>query len=163
MVGNSRITGTLPGYITMKLCIRLFGLVYSVAVMVLTLKAAKPVDLAREVLPILSNKCFVCHGPDGEEKDVLRLDSFKEATRDLDGYKAIDPAAPQKSELIVRLHDKEDPMPPEKAEKQLTKLEVDILTRWVKGGGDKAARKGKSHRHFRRCKVKKDRLFQRSG
>ncbi len=74
------------------------------------------VDFAREILPILSNKCFVCHGPDGEKKDVLRLDSFKEATRDLDGYKAIDPASPEKSELLVRLHDKEDPMPPKKAE-----------------------------------------------
>jgi len=97
--------------------------------------SAAPVDFAREVLPILSNKCFVCHGPDGEEKDVLRLDSFKEATRDLDGYKAIDPAALEKSELIVRLHDKEEPMPPKKAEKQLTRAEVDILTRWVKEGG----------------------------
>ena len=59
----------------------------------MTLPAAQPVDFAREVLPILSNKCFVCHGPAGEKKDVLRLDSFKEATRDLDGYKAIDPEA----------------------------------------------------------------------
>ena len=77
--------------------------------------SAAPVDFAREILPILSNKCFVCHGPDGEKKDVIRLDSFKEATRDLDGYKAIDPAAPEKSELLVRLHDKEEPMPPKKA------------------------------------------------
>ena len=35
-----------------------------------------PVDFAREIIPLLSDKCFVCHGPDGEEKDVLRLDSF---------------------------------------------------------------------------------------
>ncbi len=97
--------------------------------------SAAPVDFAREILPILSNKCFVCHGPDGEKKDVLRLDSFVEATRDLDGYKAIDPASPEKSELLVRLHDKEEPMPPRKAEKQLTKAEVDIVTRWVKEGG----------------------------
>ncbi|SVE14576.1 uncharacterized protein METZ01_LOCUS467430, partial [marine metagenome] len=67
----------------MKLCIRLFGFTTSVFFMALTLNAAKPVDFAREVLPILSNKCFVCHGPDGKKKDVLRLDSFKEATRDL--------------------------------------------------------------------------------
>ncbi len=97
--------------------------------------AAAPVDFAREVLPILSNKCFVCHGPDGEAKKTLRLDSFAEATRDLDGYKAIDPAAPEKSEIIVRLHDTDDPMPPEDAEKQLTAAERDILTRWVKAGG----------------------------
>ena len=96
------------------------------------------VDFAREILPILSNKCFVCHGPDGEKKDVLRLDSFKEATRDLDGYKAIDPASPEKSELLVRLHDKEDPMPPKKAEKQLTAEEHELLSQWVKGGGQYA-------------------------
>lgn len=93
------------------------------------------VDFAREILPILSNKCFVCHGPDGEKKDVLRLDSFKEATRDLDGYKAIDPASPEKSELLVRLHDKEEPMPPKKAEKQLTAEERELLSQWVKEGG----------------------------
>ena len=93
------------------------------------------VDFSREILPILSNKCFVCHGPDGENKDVLRLDSFLEATRDLDGYKAIDPKMLEESELLVRLHDQEDPMPPRKAEKQLTAAERDVLTRWVKEGG----------------------------
>ena len=47
------------------------------------------VDFAREVLPILSNKCFVCHGPDSKKKALLRLDSFEGATRDLGGYRAI--------------------------------------------------------------------------
>ena len=101
--------------------------------------SATPVDFARQILPILSNKCFVCHGPDGEKKDVLRLDSFKEATRDLDGYKAIDPVSPEKCELLVRLHDKEEPMPPKKAEKQLTAVESGLLSRWVKEGGKSQA------------------------
>ena len=64
--------------------------------------AATPVDFSREILPILSNKCFVCHGPDVKKKDLVRLDSFEEATRDLDGYKAINPEAPEDSEIIVR-------------------------------------------------------------
>jgi len=93
------------------------------------------VDFSRDVLPILSNKCFVCHGPDGTNKDVLRLDSFAEATRDLDGHKAIDPKALKESEMLVRLHDQKDPMPPRKAEKQLTAAERNVLTRWVKEGG----------------------------
>jgi hypothetical protein len=96
------------------------------------------VDFAREVLPILSNKCFVCHGPDGEEKKVLRLDSFKEATRDLGGYAAINPKQPDESELLIRLYDAEEPMPPRKAEKQLTAAERDVLSRWVKEGGQYA-------------------------
>ena len=47
--------------------------------------ADTPVDFAREILPVLSNKCFVCHGPDSKKKDLLRLDSFEGATRDLGG------------------------------------------------------------------------------
>ena len=99
---------------------------------------AKEVDFAREVLPLLSGKCFVCHGPDAKKKDVLRLDSFEGATRDLDGYYAIDVASPEDSEIIARLRDAEDPMPPEKAEKKLTDNERDLLIRWVKQGGQYA-------------------------
>jgi hypothetical protein len=36
--------------------------------------ADEPVDFAREILPILSNKCFVCHGPDIHHDTDLRLD-----------------------------------------------------------------------------------------
>jgi len=96
---------------------------------------AKPVDFAREVLPVLSNKCFVCHGPDTKKKDLVRLDSFDGASRDLGGYHAIDVASPKDSEILTRIHDEDDPMPPEKAEKKLTEEERNLLTRWVKEGG----------------------------
>ena len=37
-----------------------------------------------EVLPILSENCFHCHGPDeGERKAGLRLDEFDSATKEL--------------------------------------------------------------------------------
>ena len=77
--------------------------------------AETKVDFAREVLPVLSNKCFVCHGPDSKKKDVLRLDSRTGATRDLGGYRAIDADSPEESEILTRLHDADDPMPPKKA------------------------------------------------
>lgn len=93
------------------------------------------VDFAREVLPLLSNKCFVCHGPAGEARDVLRLDSFVAATTERDGHRAIDPAVPGKSEILVRIHSRDEPMPPEDAEKQLTAKERDLLSRWVRQGG----------------------------
>ena len=46
---------------------------------------AKPaqIDFAREVLPILSNKCFACHGPDTKKKDLVRLDIEELAKKDL--------------------------------------------------------------------------------
>ncbi|MDP7012222.1 MAG: c-type cytochrome domain-containing protein, partial [Verrucomicrobiota bacterium] len=101
----------------------LLGLVFRVP--------AAPVDFAREILPVLSNKCFVCHGPDAKKKDLVRLDSYAGATRELDGYKAIDPKNPSESEMIVRLQDTEDPVPPEDAEKQLTLAERKLIIQWV--------------------------------
>jgi len=102
----------------------------------LTSAADVPIDFSRDILPILSNKCFVCHGPDTRKKDLLRLDSFEAATRLLDGgVRAIDPNAPAKSEIIVRIHSADDPMPPLKAEKQLTAQERAMLDRWVRQGG----------------------------
>jgi hypothetical protein len=97
--------------------------------------SAAPVDFSREILPVLSDKCFVCHGPDGRDKDVLRLDSFDEATRDLGGHRAIDPDSPDKSEILSRIHSADEPMPPEDAERQLTRQERDLIDRWVRQGG----------------------------
>ena len=97
--------------------------------------AETPVDFSREILPILSNKCFVCHGPDSRKEDLLRLDSFEGATSDLGGYRAVDPGDLAKSEIIARIHDADDPMPPEDAEKQLTAAERALLKRWVLQGG----------------------------
>jgi hypothetical protein len=93
------------------------------------------VDFAREILPVLSNKCFICHGPDSRKKDLLRLDSFEGATRDLGGYRAINTSNPAKSEIIVRINSADDSMPPEKAEKKLTPAERKLIQRWVLQGG----------------------------
>lgn len=87
---------------------------------------------------MLSNKCFVCHGPDTQEEDGLRLDSLEAATSDRGGYRAIDPDNLAASELLERIHSTDAPMPPEDAEKQLTDAERDILTRWIKEGGSYA-------------------------
>ncbi len=96
---------------------------------------ATKVDFARDILPILSNKCFVCHGPDSDDEDLLRLDSFEGATADLGGYQAINPSSLSDSEILERLHDTDEPMPPKKSAKQLTPVESALLVRWVKQGG----------------------------
>ena len=53
------------------------------------------VDFARDVLPVLSNKCFTCHGPDTKEKDLVRLDSEEAAKKDLGGFHAVDEESPK--------------------------------------------------------------------
>lgn len=93
------------------------------------------ISFSRDVQPILSDKCFLCHGPDAKRKDLVRLDSFAGATRDLGGYKAIDPTNPGKSEILARINSPRKPMPPRKAEKKLTPKEREILNRWVQQGG----------------------------
>lgn len=100
----------------------------------------KAVNFAREVLPVLSNKCFVCHGPDATEHgdDMLRLDSFAGATKERHGGKAIDPTELAESGLLKRIHSADDPMPPEEAEKPLTAEERELLTRWIQQGGEYA-------------------------
>ncbi len=101
-----------------------------------TSSSEKP-DFAREVLPILSDKCFVCHGPDAK-KNQIKFTTYDEATMDHDGVRPINPADLGKSEILQRIHDTEDPMPPVDAERQLSDAERDILSRWVKSGGEYA-------------------------
>ncbi|MCA9222655.1 MAG: PSD1 domain-containing protein, partial [Planctomycetales bacterium] len=115
------------------------------ALLIVTLSAAmplvqaaaeeKPVDFSREVLPLLSNKCFVCHGPDTSDESSLRLDSFESATADRGGYQAVAPGEPSRSKLIERIHSSDEPMPPADAEKQLTDAERELLRRWIEQGG----------------------------
>lgn len=102
--------------------------------------AEPPVDFNREIRPILSNKCFQCHGPDEAERqggtEGLRLDTKAGAFEDLGGYTVIEPGQPEKSELILRVEssDSNEVMPPSDSGKRLTAKEIELLKRWVRQG-----------------------------
>lgn len=97
--------------------------------------AADEIDFNRDVRPILSNKCFHCHGPDPKERQAdLRLDNFEGATADLGGYAAVVPKNINKSELVNRIEDAEDPMPPEDSKLALSEAEKKVLRDWIEGG-----------------------------
>ena len=91
--------------------------------------------LVDDALAILSDKCFACHGPDAKDKD-LRLDTDAGATEDRGGYRALDRDDPAMSEILARIRDADDPMPPEDADKQLTELEKQTLEAWIMAGGE---------------------------
>ena len=78
--------------------------------------AADRIDFNHDIRPLLSNRCFACHGPDEEElKADLRLDTREGATKDLGGYAALVPGDPEASELLYRITlpaDDDDVMPP---------------------------------------------------
>ncbi|MDG1138110.1 MAG: PSD1 and planctomycete cytochrome C domain-containing protein [Opitutales bacterium] len=92
-------------------------------------------DFNRDVRPILSDKCFSCHGPDehGRKAD-LRLDIEKEAKND--DLMAIVSGSPDDSEMIYRIHseDEDELMPPPEIGKPLTGKEKKVLEQWIKEG-----------------------------
>jgi hypothetical protein len=91
----------------------------------------------RDIQPILSDKCFKCHGPDkAARKSDLRLDVEAGAFADLGGYRAIEPGQPAKSELIRRItsDDDDERMPPPKADRKLDAREMALLRKWIDQG-----------------------------
>lgn len=93
------------------------------------------VSFNEDVRPILSDRCYKCHGPDAANQDSeFRVDSFEHATTDLGGYFGIVPGDPKGSELILRIHDTDAPMPPEGSTKPLTDNEKKILSKWIEQG-----------------------------
>ncbi|HVR76617.1 MAG TPA: PSD1 and planctomycete cytochrome C domain-containing protein [Planctomycetota bacterium] len=102
--------------------------------------AAGPVEYNRDVRPILSDRCFACHGPDAQErKSGLRLDVREAALGPArSGKRAIVPGKPDESILIARITST-DPsfvMPPPEAQKSLSGSEKDVLRRWVAAGAE---------------------------
>lgn len=96
-------------------------------------------DFAREVRPVLSNSCFKCHGPDEETREAdLRLDTADGAMRDLGGYHAIAPGDPEASALVDRITSDDEfmQMPPPDSGLKLTKVQIELLTKWVREGAE---------------------------
>ncbi len=101
---------------------------------------AAEVDFRSQVLPLLSENCFNCHGPDAAtRKGGLRLDLRDEALLPGDSGKyAIIPGNPGESELIQRIAsgDPEEIMPPPEAKKILPPDAADILRKWIAQGAE---------------------------
>lgn len=101
--------------------------------------AAQKLEFNRDIRPILSDKCFACHGPDAKEtRSEYRLDTFAHATSEIDGVKGIVPGKPKESEVHWRIHseDSSEVMPPPSSKRSLTPEEIAILDRWIEEGAE---------------------------
>ena len=97
------------------------------------------VSFAREVAPIISSKCYHCHGQDEHSRKAkLRLDLREEAILSRDGTRAIVPGKPQESALIERIlsKDQDEVMPPPKEGHAVTAAEVETLRKWIAQGAE---------------------------
>src|SRR3954471_6095097 len=91
---------------------------------------APPVDYGRDVLPILSDNCFHCHGPDEKaRKAKLRLDTRDGAFRVRDGEAVIVPGKSADSQLVRRIqaHDADEVMPPPRSNRKLTARQIETI------------------------------------
>jgi hypothetical protein len=91
----------------------------------------------RDIRPILSEKCFLCHGQDSKKRMAgLRLDSFENATADRGGRAALVPGKPEASLLYQRITaEPSHRMPPASSNRSLTADQIATLKRWIEEGG----------------------------
>lgn len=122
-----------------RMSFRVFCFVGLFALVLPGASAEDKVDFGRDILPILSENCYKCHGPDDKTREAeLRLDTFAGATRDLGGYQALNPKQPDESELIRRIESKDpdEMMPPPSSKRTLSDGDRALLRRWIAQGGE---------------------------
>lgn len=113
--------------------------IFSAAFLVLPVASSAAIDFNRDIRPILSDKCFHCHGPDEKtRKGDLRLDTFAGATEGGEFAIPIEPGKPDQSEVIARiLHsDPDEVMPPPETHKKVTAEEAALLRQWIAAGAN---------------------------
>jgi len=101
--------------------------------------SATPVSYNRDIRPILSDKCFFCHGPDRAAREAdLRLDMPEDGDTYFGAMSAIDLDDPASSELLTRIHSTRSRlvMPPPDSKLSLTEEEKALLARWIEQGAE---------------------------
>lgn len=109
----------------------LFVLVFGGAATVQAQDNEAPIDFDRQIRPILSDRCYFCHGPDKEKRESgLRLDDREEALA------VIEPGFPDDSELLRRIDsdDESELMPPPNSKITVTKEERALIRKWIEQG-----------------------------
>nr|MCU0246602.1 DUF1549 domain-containing protein [Bryobacter sp.] len=97
------------------------------------------VEFNRDIRPILSDRCFACHGNDaGNRKSKLRLDRAEDAKADLgNGRRGIVPGKPSDSAIMQRITSTNRTlrMPPAYlGHEKLSDRDIDLLRRWIEEG-----------------------------
>ena len=98
--------------------------------------SAGPVQFNRDVLPILSEHCFKCHGPDERQRETKQRFDTREGVERAVRKGFLVPGKPQESELIERLlsEDEDEVMPPPGEKHRPSPAELAILRRWIEQG-----------------------------
>src|ERR1700733_2949994 len=96
-----------------------------------------PVDLNREIRPILSDNCFKCHGPDEKMRMAkMRLDETEGLFVDRGGYKIIVPGNSAQSKIYQKISSTNAAvrMPPSYSGKTLNEKQIELIKQWIDQG-----------------------------
>ncbi|MGI9241829.1 MAG: DUF1553 domain-containing protein [Verrucomicrobiales bacterium] len=100
--------------------------------------ALAEVDFGKQIRPILSDRCYFCHGPDADDRKAdLRLDTEEGARSALGGgMSVIAPGDLEHSEVFQRItsDDPDEKMPPPKSNLSLTPEEIALIAQWIEEG-----------------------------
>lgn len=103
-------------------------------------RVADRVSYNFDIRPILSDKCFICHGPDANKRQAgLRLDIAENAYQALDEnpeWHALVPGKPNLSQVFLRItsEDSATLMPPVESNLSLTPHEIGLIEKWISQG-----------------------------
>jgi hypothetical protein len=128
---------TLATQSTRDACSTIVGMLVTWCALTSLAAAVEPVNFSREILPILSDKCFHCHGTDDKTRGGdLRLDDETAAKLNRDGSAAIVPGQSAMSELVRRITstNADERMPPPKSNRSLSAEQIALLKRWIDEG-----------------------------
>lgn len=99
--------------------------------------AKADVDFNRDIRPILSERCFRCHGPDEAARaGGLRLDTYAAAVEERGGKTAIVPEAPASSELIARVKSDDPSRRMPLGGDRLGDRQIELLEEWIGAGAE---------------------------
>jgi hypothetical protein len=105
-------------------------------------KTSSHVDYNIHIRPILSDRCYKCHGPKPTQRKAnLRLDiadSAYAALKESPGMFAIVPGKPDESQVYHRIisEDTAERMPPPSSNLTLSEYEIKLITKWIKQGAE---------------------------
>lgn len=108
----------------------------------ISLESGKKLSYNFHIRPILSDKCFACHGPDANKREAgLRLDSEEgalSALEDSPDLFAIIPGNPDESAVYHRIAatDESEMMPPPESNLKLEPEEIELIKRWIEEGAE---------------------------
>ncbi len=134
----NRVRGNAVGWIASTLAVAVLGMLGRATADVSGgPDAPEPVEFNRDIRPILSDRCYQCHGPDSAKRKAdLRLDQEASARSERENGRAIVPGDANGSELYRRITAKDagERMPPAKSGKSLSSAEIEKIGRWISQG-----------------------------